>query len=90
MTEEKQVKINELKSIGLGYRRIASELKLNLHTVKSYCRRNGLGEKPVKNQAIAITYYCKFCSKKIIENKHGRKKHFCNIQCKKQYYKIAH
>ena len=88
MTDEIKEKIRELKIDGLGYKKIAKQLKMNLNTVISFCQRNGLGEKPTKINRVEISVYCKFCNAKLDINKIGRKKYYCNANCKKNYYKL--
>ncbi len=42
MTETQKKRITKLRRQGLGYAAIATELKMPLGTVKTFCRRNGL------------------------------------------------
>ena len=42
MTEAQKKRIAKLRQQGLGYTTIASELRLSVSTVKSFCRRNKL------------------------------------------------
>ena len=43
MNVELKKEISARRMNGEGYKLIASELGLNLNSVRSYCRRNGLG-----------------------------------------------
>ena len=43
MIAELKEEISAKRMNGEGYKLIASELGLNLNSVRSYCRRNGLG-----------------------------------------------
>jgi len=53
ISDKQKQRIEMLRSRGYGYRKVADKLGLNLNSVKSYCKRNGLGgvAKPVKTAA---------------------------------------
>ena len=42
MNENDKNRIVELRKGGIGYKSIAQRLNLNLNTIKTFCRRNGL------------------------------------------------
>ncbi len=42
MTENQKKRITKLRQQGFGYAAIASELRMPVGTVKTFCRRNGL------------------------------------------------
>ena len=42
MTENQKKRITKLRQQGFGYATIASELKMPVGTVKTFCRRNNL------------------------------------------------
>ena len=43
ISDKQKQRIEMLRSLGYGYRKVAGKLGLNLNSVKSYCQRNGLG-----------------------------------------------
>ena len=43
MDDRQRQQIRELREEGYGYRRIAQELGISENTIKTYCRRHGLG-----------------------------------------------
>ena len=55
MTDFQKETIRAMRLQGISYVKIGEELGLSDNTVRSYCRRNGLGEK-AKN-----TIVCKQC-----------------------------
>lgn len=79
---------------GEGYKLIASELGLNLNSVRSYCRRNGLGGFGVdvaakfgfsvtanskKRQSNSCKKHCMQCGKLFLPS-NGKQK-FCSTEC---------
>ena len=42
LTDLQKQRIKELRSKGIGYRRIAHYLGINYNTVKKFCQRNGI------------------------------------------------
>jgi len=78
MTEREIVRITQLQKQGLGYRRIASELRLSPNTVKSYCKRH----------PVAVETYdkslCKNCMTPLV--KHKQTKQFCSDQCRTSWW----
>ncbi|MGX7111290.1 hypothetical protein [Gemella cuniculi] len=51
MEEQVKIKISELRrNKGLGYKKIASELGVNINSVKSFCRSNNLTSEFVKGK----------------------------------------
>lgn len=43
MTHEEKKQIGKMRAAGMSYTRIAESLDISINSVKSYCRRNGLG-----------------------------------------------
>lgn len=79
MNEQIKNKMEELRQNGLGYKKIAKALSINVNTISNYFRRK---------RKINLPVYCKNCGYKIINmNKMGRKKKFCCTKCKLNYYK---
>lgn len=58
MTENQKSKVRKMRLDGIGYKHIATELRLPLNTVKSYCRRNML----TGNGAVVALNKCYACS----------------------------
>ncbi|MET3643864.1 RNA polymerase subunit sigma-70 [Streptococcus gallinaceus] len=80
-TEEKE-KIKELRIKGMGYREISSNMNISLNTIKSYCKRNGLGnEKGSENISSS-----EFCGKAIYQNRKRKKKRFCSDSCRNAWW----
>ena len=84
MTVEEKTKINQLRQSGMGYMKIAQELKLSANTVKSYCYRNPVG---VNSSAEII---CKQCGMPIEQNPKRRAKKFCSDSCRMKWWTFHH
>ncbi len=78
MTQTQKEQIAGLQRIGLGYRKIATELGLPVDTVKSYCRRHPLPR---------YDTVCAQCGKPLVQTPHKRKKRFCCDQCRMAWWK---
>lgn len=85
MTDAQIKRITELREQGIGYGKISRILGLSLNTVKSYCRRNGLGgmRLPIKDEDIHV---CKFCGKEVKQNPGRKKKMFCDSSCRQRWW----
>jgi hypothetical protein len=66
--------INRLRKDGKGYRVIASELKLPVNSVKSWCRRHPIEENK--------TNICQHCGAPVRQLPHRKKKRFCSDRCR--------
>ena len=85
MTDEQMKRIRELREQGIGYGRIAQSLDISLNTVKSFCRRSGLGGMRL-SVVDGDMHFCKFCGKEV-QQKPGRKeKKFCDDKCRFAYW----
>ena len=76
MTDLQKEQIKTLRLQGIGYVKIGEMLGISDNTVRSFCRRNGLGD------AAKNTVACKHCGKliKIIPKQKPRK--FCSDACR--------
>ena len=85
MTNETKLKIDELRSEGLGYSKIANLLGITKNSVASYCKRSvGIsisGDKKIIR--------CLNCGKgkPIIINSNSKPRKFCSDKCRGLYWK---
>ena len=68
--------IIELRGKGTTYSNIAAELGISENTVKSYCRRNGIGHEKDKVEV------CSECGLSLIHLPSKRQKRFCSEKCR--------
>lgn len=76
-------KIRELRNKGLSYMKIAEGLNLSVDTIKSYCKRNGLGKEFLSKRN---KLSCSFCAKPVEQNLGRKKKRFCSNVCRNKWW----
>lgn len=76
MNDEIKAKIYELRSNGLGYKRIAKQLALNQSTVKAFLHK--LGETPGG--------ICPVCGKALNSIPHKKRKKYCSDKCRMKWW----
>lgn len=84
MNSEEKEKIKKLREEGLGYTEIAKHMNISVNTIKSFCRRNGLGGMKNKDENISVCGYCVKPIKQIVGRK---KKKFCSDKCRNIWWK---
>ena len=84
MTDLQKEQIKTLRLQGIGYVKIGEMLGISDNTVRSFCRRNGLGD------AAKNTVACKHCGKliKIIPKQKPRK--FCSDACRTAWWNFVY
>ena len=66
MNDTQRQQIKELRGKGYGYGRIAQVLSLSENTIKTYCRRHGLGGVVANPAPIdGEVHYCLCCGKDV-------------------------
>lgn len=73
-------KINELRGKGETYAAIAIEIGVSGNTVKSFCRRNGVG---VIKENFDV---CPECGMSLMHLPHKRQKRFCSDNCRMAWW----
>ncbi|WP_352418023.1 RNA polymerase subunit sigma-24 [Proteiniborus sp.] len=95
MTKEQEEKIKQMRHLGIGYKKIASEIGLSRDSVRGYCRRNGLDgfgkEQALKYRLLMQEEFqyiiCPQCGEHIKQNARGRKRKYCSMECKREWDK---
>ncbi|MDR1806135.1 MAG: hypothetical protein LBQ80_05155 [Clostridium sp.] len=91
MTELGKAWIVSLRKHGDSYGIIAQKTELNINSIKSYCKRNGLGEgvkvvpSPPPKQIPRTT--CKFCGEPLVQNPKQKSKQYCSAKCRQLFWK---
>ena len=78
MTVEEKSRVDYLRSIGLGYKKIAQKTGLSESTLKSYFLRRK--ETPVSGK-------CPVCGRKLEQQPHRKQKRFCSDACRLSWWK---
>lgn len=87
MNDTQRQQIRKLRSEGYGYTRISEVLGISRDTIKTFCRRNGLGgaTKP-SDPAVGDGPFCQCCGV-VVEQHPGRKlKKFCSDRCRNKWW----
>ena len=58
MTHEEKKQIGKMRAAGMSYTRIAEALDISINSVKSYCRRHGLGADSVQETHSELLTAC--------------------------------
>ncbi|MGG6831978.1 UNVERIFIED_CONTAM: helix-turn-helix domain-containing protein [Streptococcus canis] len=83
MNLEEKEKIKILREKGLGYTAIAKEINISVNTIKSYCKRHGLGGTKTCDEDTSL---CEYCGKPVIQKLGRKKKRFCSDKCRNSWW----
>jgi endogenous inhibitor of DNA gyrase (YacG/DUF329 family) len=87
MKHEVKKQIKRLRTEGYGYGRIADLLHMPESTVKSFCRRNGLGGRAKAKQSIDDEIHiCKWCGLPVRQDPKRKEKKFCSYDCRMKWW----
>lgn len=96
MTHEEKKQIGKMRAAGMSYIRIAKELDISINSVKSYCRRHGLGADralqetqpepvtacPLPQEATA----CEHCGSPVRRVAGRKRRRFCSDACRQAWW----
>ena len=85
MTDAQKIQIGNLRAAGLGYKKIAEQMELSENTVKTYCRRHGLGGKMAELGEVKKDV-CLCCGVGVKQNPGRKKKKFCSDKCRNKWW----
>ena len=88
MTENQKKLIQIYREKGMSYKEIADALSVSINTIKTFCKRNGLGG--VRTAGIlaaeVMVTACKCCGKPVPQNPGRKQKRFCSDRCRNQWW----
>ena len=84
MTEEQKTAIQDLRSKGEGYKKIAQELGLPPNTIKSFCRRMQVPK--AEPERVQECETCECCGKSIEQTAGRKHKRFCSDACRRKWW----
>lgn len=85
MTDAQKIQISNLRAEGFGYKRIAEQMGISENTIKTYCRRNGLGGKAATEEQ-ADKHVCLYCGVEVKQNPGRKEKKFCSDKCRNKWW----
>jgi len=86
MTIIQKRKVAYLREKGESYAAIAAAIGASENTVKSYCRRNGLGSGTVAQRTQTSGDICGYCGEPLHHTPGAKKKRFCSDQCRMKWW----
>lgn len=88
MTDAQKIQIGKLRGAGLGYKKIAEQMGLSENTVKTYCRRHGLGGNMTHLQNVTQNeeHHCLCCGKPVQQTPGRKEKKFCSDRCRNKWW----
>ena len=87
MNDTQRQQIRKLRAEGYSYSKVAQALGLSENTVKTFCRRNGLGGvAEVTTQIESDRNYCLCCGEPVKQNPGKKKKKFCSDKCRNKWW----
>ena len=85
MNDLQRGQIRVLRNEGISYSQIAQKLGISESTIKTYCRRHGLGSNEVK-VAPGKAKNCICCGIPVIQTSGRKEKKFCSDKCRMQWW----
>jgi len=86
LTEEQKTAIANFRRNGCGYKKIGQLLGVSGNTVKTYCRRNGLGGTATQNKKQKTGFFCKYCGEPVKQTAGKKQKKFCSDECRMKWW----
>ena len=89
MTDTERNQIIRLRGEGYSYIKIATVLSLKENTVKSFCKRRGLGglASATKEPTLGEEHECLNCGLPIRQVEGRKEKKFCSDKCRMEWWK---
>jgi endogenous inhibitor of DNA gyrase (YacG/DUF329 family) len=84
MKDLQKSKIEYMRKSGSSYSIIADKLGLSINTVKSYCRRNGLGTVVQADQQ--DENLCLKCGAPLVHTPRAKRRKFCSDECRMAWW----
>ena len=85
MTNEQRAAIKEYRNNGYGYKKISRLTGICESTVKTFCRRNGLGGN-TQEPTSETEKTCINCGKPIVQYPGRKEKKFCSDSCRNRWW----
>lgn len=87
MTDQEKKQIAIYRNQGLSYTAISNRMAISVNSIKTYCKRNGLGgvrafAKNVDEKVCA----CENCGAPVVQNPGRKKKRFCSDKCRNAWW----
>ena len=87
MTEQEKQQISIYRQQGLSYTVISNTMKISINSVKTYCKRNGLGGvRAMEKTSRSNICVCDNCGMLVKQIPGRKKKRFCSDKCRNLWW----
>ena len=87
MTDKQKNQIAEYRDHGMSYTEISKKMDLSINSIKTYCKRHGLGGvKAYEIGGPAVIVPCAYCGKPVQQNPGRKQKRFCSDKCRNLWW----
>lgn len=87
MTDKQKNQIAEYRERGMSYTEISKKMDLSINSIKTYCKRHGLGGvKAYEADGPAVIIPCEHCGVPVKQNPGRKKKRFCSDKCRNLWW----
>jgi endogenous inhibitor of DNA gyrase (YacG/DUF329 family) len=86
VTDEHKERIKTLRREGWGYKKISAALCVSANTVKSFCRKEGLGGALAVPGRIPDDGHCRECGIPLTQTAGMKQRKFCSPECRVRWW----
>lgn len=87
MTDKEKQQIAVYREQGLSYTKISNKMNLSINSIKTYCKRHGLGGVRAFDMTGEVKIYsCENCGKPVKQNPGRKQKRFCSDKCRNTWW----
>lgn len=87
MTDKQKNQIAEYREQGMSYTEISKKMDLSINSIKTYCKRHGLGGvKAYEADGPAVIIPCQHCGAPVKQNPGRKQKRFCSDKCRNLWW----
>ena len=86
MTDNQKTAITEYRRNGCGYKKISQLTGVSENTIKTFCKRNGLGGIAASAHGAGDGNACKCCGAPITQVPGRKARKFCNDRCRARWW----
>lgn len=88
MTKNQKKLVQVYREKGMSYKEVADTLSVSINTIKTFCKRNGLGG--VRTGTVGLgdgmVTACRCCGKPVRQNPGRKQKRFCSDICRNKWW----
>lgn len=87
MTDKEKQQIEVYREQGLSYTKISNKMNLSINSIKTYCKRHGLGGVRAFDMTGEVKICsCENCGKLVKQNPGRKQKRFCSDKCRNTWW----